>query len=190
METMECICKRCSLKSCLSDRPVEPEMIDRVLDAARLAPSARNTQAWRFVVVQGKEAVRTLVQGAYFAPNAILEQAPAIIVACARPGDDVTIDGKEYYLFDLGLAIENMLLAATDLGLVTHLVASFNETEMKRILHIPDDVRVVITTPLAYPPQGSYNEAAAERLSQRSRKGLKEIAYVNRWGSEAGGLSR
>jgi len=95
----------------------------------------------------------------------------------------VTIDGKEYYLFDVGLAIENMLLAATDLGLVTHLVASFNETEVKRSLHIPDDVRVVIATPLAYPIEASYEEAAAERLSQRSRKDLKEIAYLNGWGS-------
>lgn len=79
METVEVMGKRCSLKSRLSERAVEPEKINRVLEAARLAPSARNTQAWRFVVVQGKEAVRALVQGAFFAPSAILEQAPAII---------------------------------------------------------------------------------------------------------------
>ncbi len=94
---------------------------------------------------------------------------------------DMSVDGKEYYLFDTGLAVENMLLAATDLGLVTHVMASFNETEVKRMLHIPDDVRVVIVTPLAYPPTASYDEAAKERLSQRTRKDLEEVAYFNRW---------
>ena len=59
----------------------------------------------------------------------------------------------------------------------------------ERILRIPDDVRVVIATPLAYPPQPSYDDAAAERLGRRSRKELKEIAYLNQWGSQAGGLA-
>jgi nitroreductase len=111
----------------------------------------------------------------------MIRQAPVIIIACARPGDDVMHDGKEYYLFDVGMGVANMLLAATDLGLVTHLMAAFDEGEVKRILHIPDDVRVVIATPLAYPLEASYNEAAKERLGQRTRKDLKEVAYFNKW---------
>ena len=66
--------------------------------------------------------------------------------------------------------------------LVTHLMTSFNEAEVKRILHIPDDFRVVIVTPLAYPLEASYDEAAEERLSQRTRKDLKEVASFNKWG--------
>jgi nitroreductase len=182
METSEVICRRCSLKTHLSKRPVDLEKINAILDAARLAPSARNSQPWRFIVVQGQEAVEALAQAALPGPGAVVQQAPVIIVVCARPGDDVTIDDKEYYLFDVGLAVENMLLAATDLGLVTHLMASFNEAEVKRILHIPDDVRVVIVTPLAFPLEASYHEAAEERLSQRTRRGLKEMAYLNTWG--------
>lgn len=153
-----------------------------VLDAARLAPSARNTQPWRFVVVQGREAVEALVEAAFFGPSAVVKHAPVIIVVCARLEDDVVIDGKPYYLFDAGLAVENMLLAATDLGLVTHPMASFNEAEVKRILHIPDDFRVVIVTPLAYPSAASYEEAAKERLNQRTRKDAREIIYYNQWG--------
>lgn len=181
METLETIHKRCSLKAHLSKRTVEPEKISAILDAARLAPSARNSQPWRFVVVQGEEAVEALARAAFQRPGAVIQQAPVIIVVCARPGDDVKIDGKEYYLFDVGLAVENMLLAATDLGLVTHLMASFNEAEVKRILHISDDVRVVIVTPLAYPSEVSYAEAAEERLSQRTRKDLKEMVSLNHW---------
>lgn len=182
METLETMRKRCSLKAHLSGRAIEPEKIARILDAACLAPSARNSQPWRFIVVQGKEAVEALAQTAFKGPGSVVQQAPAIIVVCARPGDDVTIDGKEYYLFDVGLAVENMVLAATDLGLVTHLMASFNEAEMRRLLHIPDNFRVVIVTPLAYPIEASYDEAAEERLDQRTRKGLGEVAYFGRWG--------
>jgi nitroreductase len=184
METVEAIRKRCSLKTYLSRRAIEPEKINMIMDAARLAPSARNSQPWRFIVVQGKETVEALAQTAFLGPGAVVQQAPVIIVVCARPEDDVTIDDKKYYLFDVGLAVENMLLAATDLGLVTHLMASFNETEVKRILHIPDDVRVVIVTPLAYPPATSYDEAAKERLGQRTRKDLKAVTYFNKWEEE------
>ncbi len=182
MQTFESISKRCSLKGHLSSRPVESDKVRQVLEAARVAPSARNTQPWRFVVVQGKQAIESLAQAAFLGTSAVLTQAPVIIVACARPADDVTIEGKEYYLFDLGLAIENMLLAAADLGLVTHLMASFNEAEVKRVLGIPDDVRVVIITPLSYPAEATYDEAARERLSQRARKSLDEIAFANHWG--------
>ena len=181
METLTTIQKRCSLKGHLSAREIEPEKINTILNAARLAPSARNTQPWRFVLVQGKEAVEDLVDHAFSEANQVARQAPVIIVACARPADDVTADGKDYYLFDVGLAVENMLLAATDLGLVTHLILRFDEQVVKKILHIPDDVRVVIVTPLAYPLEGSYEDAARERLSQRTRKEFKEVVFFNQW---------
>ena len=74
-----------------------------------------------------------------------------------------------------------MLLAATDQGLVTHLILRFDEQLVKKILHIPEDVRVVITTPLAYPLEGSFDKAARERLSQRTRKELKEVVHFGLW---------
>jgi nitroreductase len=104
-----------------------------------------------------------------------------ILVVCARAIDDIVRDGKEYYLFDAGLAVENMVLAATDLGLVTHLMTAFDETLVKQILHIPEDVRTVVATPLAYPLESSYDEAAQERLSIRTRKDLKEMVHLNLW---------
>jgi nitroreductase len=180
METLEVIRKRCSLKTHISGRKIEPEKINAVLEAARLAASARNMQPWRFIVVQKKEAIESLSH-AFSESNLVIGQAPVIIVACARPSDDVIHDGKEYYLFDVGLAVANMMLAATDLGLVMHLMAAFDEAALKRMLHIPDDVRVVIATPLAYPPEATYDEAARERLSRRTRKDLEEVVYFERW---------
>ena len=182
METTDIIHKRASLKGCLSPREIEQDKINKVLEAARMAPSSRNMQPWRFIVVKGKDAVENLVNRAFMEFNAMAKEAPVIIVVCADPGDDVVIDGKEYYLFDTALAVENILLAATDLGLVTHLMTAVHEDELKKVLAIPPEVRFVVTTPLAYPSGGSYDEAAKERIGQRSRKDLSKLVYINTWG--------
>ena len=181
METLETIQRRASLKVQLSSRQVEREKICRVLEAARAAPSARNMQPWRFVVVQDKKLMENLVSRAFNEVNRVAREAPVIIVACANPKDDVVIGGKEYYLFDLGLAVENMVLAATALGLVTHIMAGINEDELKKMLGIPPEVRCPVAIPLAYPARGSYDEAAQERLNQRTRKSIPELVYSNTW---------
>jgi nitroreductase len=182
METLETINKRASLKTRLSPRHVEQENIEKVLHAARLAPSARNIQPWRFIVVKDKETIETLTSRAFSERNAAVREAPVIIIACANPSDDLIIGGREYYLFNVALAVENMLLAATDLGLVTHPMTGVDEDELKKVLGIPGEVRFVVATPLSYPAEGSYEEAAQERLSQRTRKDLRELVYWNAWG--------
>lgn len=182
METLEAINKRASLKTRLSSGEVEAEKIVKILDAARMAPSAHNNQPWRFVVVKDRKAVETLVNGAFSEVNLVATEAPVIIIACANPNDDIVKGGREYYLFDVALAVENMVLAATDLGLVTHLMTGVNEGELRKILGIPDEVRFVVAMPLAYPAGSSYEEAAQERLAQRTRKELPELVYSNAWG--------
>ena len=182
METLEAISKRACLKTRLSAREVEQDKITKILEAARVAPSARNRQPWRFIVVKDKKTIETLVSRAFSEGNQVVKGAPVVIIACANPSDDLVIDGKEYYLFDTGLAVENMLLAALDLGLVTHPMAGINEDELKKVLGIPDEVRFVAATPLAYPAEGSYEQAVRERLSERTRIDLKELVYSNAWG--------
>ncbi|MGD0166536.1 MAG: nitroreductase family protein [Gaiellaceae bacterium] len=182
METLDAIRKRCSLKLHLSKKPIEPEKIEQVLEAARLAPSARNLQPWRFVVVKGDEAIEELVLGAFPESNQALKNGSVVILICAREEDDVSREGRPYYLFDTGLAAENLMLAATDLGLLTHPILSFDENEAKRILEIPDEYRVVLATPLSYPTEASYEDAADERLRERTRKAIGEITYFGKWG--------
>jgi nitroreductase len=180
METFDTIHKRCSLKACISSRSIEPEKIDKILEAGRLAPSARNNQPWRFIVVQDKELIQELTR-AFSESNQVIREAHVILITCARAVDDIIRDGKEYYLFDVGLAVENMVLAATDLGLVTHLMTAFDEAQVKQTLHIPQDVRAVVATPLAYPQEESYDQAASERLNTRTRKNITELAFYNYW---------
>ena len=180
MNTLEAIRKRCSLKGHISGREIEPEKINAILEAGQLAPSARNYQPWRFIVVQDRKVVEKLVK-AFSESNQVIVDAPVILVICARAGDDVIKNGLEYYLFDVGLAVENIVLAATEGGIITHLMTAFDEAMVKQILHIPEDVRAVVATPLAYPAEGSYDEAAQERLSMRTRKDLKDLVHVNHW---------
>lgn len=180
METLATIRARCSLKTHISPRAIEPEKIIEILEAGKLAASARNYQPWRFIVVNDKEVIQNLVE-AFSESNQVIKDAPVILIVCGRAADDVIRDGREYYLFDIGLAVCNMVLAATDLGLVTHLMSAFDEVHVKQVLHIPEEVRAVVATPLAYPLEPSYAEAARERLASRTRKELKELVYYNQW---------
>ena len=180
METLDTIRDRCSLKAHISGKEIEPDKLNKILEAGRLAASARNNQPWRFIVVQEKKLVEELSQ-AFSEANQMIKDAPVILIICARAVDDVIKDGKEYYLFDVGLAVGNMVLAATDQGLVTHLMTAFNEAQVKQTLNLPEDVRAIVATPLAYPLEGSYYAAARERLSNRTRKDLKELVYYDHW---------
>ncbi len=180
METLDAIRKRCSLKTHISKREIEMDKIKLILEAGQLAASARNYQPWRFIIVRERQTVEQLTQ-AFSESNRLIIDAPVILVLCARAQDDVIKNGLEYFLFDVGLAVGNMVLAATDLGLVTHLMTAFDETQVKQILHIPEDVRAVVATPLAYPREASYDEASSERLSMRTRKDLKELVHYDKW---------
>jgi nitroreductase len=182
VKTLEAINKRASLKTHLSTRDVEQDKIIKILEAARLAPSATNEQPWRFVVVKGRENVENVVTRASRMGRKAFDEAPVLILVFVNPNDYVFPDGKTFYLLDVGLAMENILLAATDLGLITHPMASLDEGKLKEMLGVPDEMEFVIATPLGYPVEGSYEEAAQERLSQRTRKDLKELVYTNTWG--------
>jgi nitroreductase len=182
METLEAISKRASLKTHISTREVEEDKIIKVLDAARMAPSATNEQPWRFIVVKGRENVDKVVSGASMMGRKVVEEAPVLILVFVKPEDYIFPDGASFYLIDVGLAMENLLLAATDLGLISHPMAALNGDKLKEILDIPDEMEFVVATPLGYPVEGSYEEAAQERWKERTRKDLKELVYVNKWG--------
>lgn len=185
METFEAISKRASLKNHLSGREIEPEKLEKVLEAARLAPSAMNKQPWRLVVVQGKENVERVAEAAFSGfgqGNMIVKEANVLVFAFANHEENVMPDGAFFYPTDIGLAFENLMLAATDLGLATHPMCAVDQPALKKVLGVPEDEKFIILTPLAYPSPEDYDEAAKEKLEQRQRKPLGEIAYRNEWG--------
>ena len=182
METFITINKRASLRKRLSSREVEQEKINKILEAVRVSPSGRNKQPWRLIVIKDKKTIETLVTKSFSEANIPAKEAPVIIIMCANPSDALVTHGRDYYLFDCGMAMENLLLAATDLGLATNAMTGLDEEELKKILGIPDEVRFVAATPLSYPAGDSYDEAAQEKLGERTRMSLQEMVYSNSWG--------
>ncbi len=166
----------------LSDDPVEDDLIVELIEAARWAPSSGNLQPWRFLIVRKPERLK-LLHEALARGNAWMKKAPILVVVCANPTDDHIRDEKPYYLFDCGLAVENLILRATSLGLVAHPTIGWDEGIVKRNLDIPDPVRVVTIVAVAHPGNVEEMDEDLQRRekSPRARKPLEEIACWDEW---------
>lgn len=184
MDFWEVVKKRKSYRN-FSSQPVEPEKILKVLEAARLAPSWQNRQCWRFIVVQDKEKIKKIGQlrPLNYNINFFLRNVPVIIVACANPKDSGHRAGIDYYLVDTAIAMEHLILAATDLGLATCWIGAFDEPMIKNILDIPDEVRIVALTPLGYSADKPNIIDKVSKIVAKgaNRKSLKEIVYFEKW---------
>ncbi|MGD8543649.1 MAG: nitroreductase family protein [Candidatus Bathyarchaeota archaeon] len=170
MGVFEIIRKRRSIRL-YEEKPVEQEKLNRVLEAGRLAPSADNRQPWRFIVVTNdevKEKLRASYDEEWFV------SAPVIIIGCAVPKEAwVRMDGQEYWMVDVAIAMQNMILVATELGLGTCWIADFDEEAARKALKLPQSVRIVAMTPLGYPTE--------EKRLVRNRKSLSEIVHYDSW---------
>jgi len=166
------------------DRPVEKEKIAKCLEAARLAPSWENKQCWRFIVVRDKGVIAKLAKGFNF----WAKSAPVFIVACGDPRRSGTSHGQDYYLVDVAIAMEHLVLEAANLGLGTCWLGFFDEKEIKTLLGIPKGIRVVALTPLGYPhpSEGVWEKVVKMAVGSKKRKNLSEIAYDGKWGKPFG----
>ena len=184
MEALEAIRTRRSVRK-YSDRPVEPEKLQAVLEAVQQAPSWSNLQCWSLVVVTD-QAVRDRISElsyveSFFAAYGYksnpaqkgLAQAPIVIVACADPLRSGDLRGEQYYMADMGIATENLMLAAHDQGLGSVFVGVFDEEKLKELLQIPADIRIVGLFPLGYP--------AGESKGGPPRKPLNEFVHYGTW---------
>ncbi|GAB4390561.1 MAG: nitroreductase family protein [Thermodesulfovibrionales bacterium] len=185
MEILDAINRRRSVRR-FKDTPVEEEKLMAVLEAGRQAPSWANLQCWRFVVVRDAETKEKLSELSYvesfFAPLGYkanparkgIAEAPVVIVACADPAASGTLWNQPYYMTDVGIAAQNMMLAACGLGLGMVFVGVFREDKLRDLLGIPQNIRVVGVLPLGYPLE--------EKTGGPGRKALDEIAFRERWG--------
>lgn len=184
MDTIEAIKGRHSVRR-YADRPVEEEKLLTVLDAAHHAPSWANLQCVRFVVVRDASVKRRISELSYvdsfFAargyktnPSQVaLAEAPIVIVACALPNQSGDIRGQQYYMADVGLAAENLMLAAHDQGLGSVFVSIFEEKPLADLLGIPAYISIVGLFPLGYP----LHAAGAAT----PRKPLEETVFYDKW---------
>lgn len=169
MDVIEVIRARRSVRS-YADRPVERDKIERLLEAARLAPSASNRQEWRFVVVTDRERREALAQAA--ANQAFVAQAPVVIAACAEHDGHVMRCGQACYPIDVAIAVDHMTLQAVAEGLGTCWIGAFYEDQVKRVLDIPPEIRIVELLTLGY---------ATASPGPRSRLPLEQIVRWETW---------
>jgi len=156
------------------DTPVEREKIEQILEAARLAPSWKNTQCWRFFVLtkpELKEAVLSVFPDENPGKKAIA-MAPVVIVVCGNPAESDVENGIDYFAVDVAIAFEHLCLAAHALGLGTCWMGWYDEALMRSKLKLPDGLRIIGVTPLGYPDQ---------EPKARPRKELGEIAFFDQW---------
>lgn len=170
MDVFEAIKTRKSVRG-FKDRPVEREKIEKLLEAARLAPSASNRQEWRFVVVTDAEKRKALA--AVAKNQAFVGQAPVVLACCAETDNHVMSCGQLCYPIDVAIAIDHMTLAAVEMGLGTCWIGAFDEKEVKKLLGIPDAIRVVQLLPVGYPEDPS--PVAKKRLP------MEKIVRWEKW---------
>jgi nitroreductase len=170
MDVYEAIRARKSVRAFL-DRPVEEGTLRRVFDAARGAPSARNDQEWRFVAVRERHTRERIAEEAARQP--FIGTAAVLLACCAETDGRLMRCGQAAYTIDVAIAMDHLTLAAAAEGLGTCWIGSFDEVLVKRILGIPDAVRVVQLMPLGYPADPSP--------VAKSRLGIDAILRYERW---------
>lgn len=170
MDIFEAIYNRRSIRS-YAEKSVPMELIEKVIDAARFAPSGANLQPWKFIIIDDKEIKKAIGDTAkfYFVKSRHIEEAPVLIAACAD------IKKSNWAIIDTALACQNIMLAAYALGLVTCFVGIFDEALTKHILKIPENYKVIGLLTLGFP---------AERASTPRRLELKEIMGFNSFPGE------
>lgn len=163
------------------DTPVDKELLKKCVQAAHLAPSACNSQPWRFIIIDNpdlKNKIATAAEAKLLNMNKFTTQAP-IIVAIVNEGSNFSaklggaIKSKTYHLIDIGIAVEHFCLQATEQGLGTCILGWFDEKKVKELLQIPKKKRVELLITVGYP--------ANDKLRKKVRKPIDEIVSYNKY---------
>ena len=184
MNVKDAIEKRRAYRS-LDPMEINDDLIKDLALVAQIAPSCNNYQPWRFIFINDKNQLKRLFTT--LSPNNNwIENASMMIAVFSTPEYDCNIKERSYYLFDTGLAVAFMILRATELDLVAHPIAGFNEKKAKEILEIPEEMRL-ITFIIIGKHSNTINPVLSENMKlgekQRPpRKDLTDIMYINKFG--------
>jgi len=172
-----------------AQKKIEREKIFRILEAARLAPSSSNRQAWHFVVIDEKSIIEQIPKQVLTGSKSIISwivDAPLVLVGCytkAYTHAIAQLFGHENHLVDVSIAMSHIVLAATALGIGTCYVGWFNEKKLKKILKIPRHYSIAVLLALGYPVDRSTEESIGG-IAPRPRKRLDEIVSYNEYGNK------
>ena len=176
MDVLEAIKTRRSVRS-YSSRALPTDVLDRMRQALRYAPSAGNNQPWRFVLVSDEGLRHKIARAAN--DQLWMAEAPCIVVACGFPDQaykKVGGHGNSVEI-DVAIALDHLTLAAVAEGLGTCWIAAFSEEKVKRLLDVPAKVRVIAMTPLGYPASPTLNHP----ISDNQRKPAEKVFSTDRY---------
>jgi len=169
-----------------SDRPLEKEKVEALIEAMRLSASCFNNQPWRVTLCMGAEALPS-IKTALSKGNVWATPAPLIMVISAKPPDDCQLgDKRDYFLFSTGLAVGQMELRATELGLVCHPIAGYDPLKAKQLLGIPEEYIVITFVIVGYPSADSAflsDKQKAQEPARPERKPIGENFFLDKWGN-------
>ncbi len=182
MSILEIIKNRHSIRK-YSEKPVEEQKIIELMTAVQHAPSWRNRQCWRLIIIKDPSIRAQVIRctGAY--NQAWLSTAPIIIVACGDPELSGFRNDQYYYLVDVAIALEHLVLTAVDLGLGTCWIGAYDESKIKKNLAIPENIRIVALTPLGYPAknEGLFGKIVKRVTKSKKRKSIEKIFFYDQW---------
>ncbi len=160
MDILKIIKSRRSIRK-YKPNPVPGHLLNKVLEAARWAPSAMNRQPWHFIVVLDENTKRKVAKYSklYFVGNRHVNQAPVVIIVCGK------VRGNKWAEIDCALASENIMLEAHSLGLGTCFIGAFKEDKLKEILKIPEEVKIIGLITLGY-PDGKASETLRKSIDK------------------------
>jgi len=167
MDVIEAIMQRRSIRK-YEPKPVPEKDLQAILEAGRQAPSAANRQPWHFVVVKDEEQRRKLAEAC--SGQTWMAGAAVIIAGIGKPAVN-----EKWHPVDVGIAMENMILAATALGYGTCWIGAFDQERVKTVLKVPEDLLVIALTPVGVP---------ADKPEPRPRQPLSEFASLDRYGQK------
>ena len=184
MEFDEVLISRKSVRSFLN-KEIPEEILNNMMEAARLSPSFQNRQCWRFIVVRDKDLIKDLAlrSGMVSKVNFFIKDAPVVIVACADPAKSGTMNNQDYYLVDTSIAFQQMMLSAWSQGIGSCWLAAFSEQKVREILEIPKHIRVVALSPFGYPKEKKslYDKAVKVFAQSKKRKKFNNIICYDKW---------
>ena len=173
MDFYEIIRTRRSVRTFRKD-PIPEEVLNRVLEAARVAPSGGNRQPWKFILVKDDTLRQKMISVCN--NQRFVADAPLIVVACGQklPINRGGYMGEMSMLLDVAIALTHLILAARAEGLGTCWIGAFKNDEIKELLGVPDEYEVVAATPLGYPYEDVFTEP-------KNRKNVDEIVSLNKF---------
>ncbi|MDD5747705.1 MAG: nitroreductase family protein [Actinomycetota bacterium] len=169
---IEAIRKRRSVRR-YEETEIPDEKVEEILEVMRYAPSWANKQGWQVIVIKDAETRNKVAEVLEGNPaQKAITQAPVLIVVCMDPKASGVQNGKEYYMTDAGILMDQIMLEASDMGYGTVFVGRFDEDKVREILGVPREYRIVTMAPLGVP---------AKMPGERPRNELDDMVHWGKW---------